>query len=108
MSVDAFCGFPFNIASYALLCNLICEVVNNDPSYTKQKLKPGKMTIHLGDYHLYEEHYEQAVIQILRKAYRFPTIKILNKRKELRDFVFEDIELVDYKCHNGILVKMVA
>lgn len=107
-SVDIVCGFPFNIASYALLCYLICEVVNNDPNYNKQKLVPGKMTIHLGDYHLYEEHYDQAILQILRSPFRFPTLVIKNKKNKLTDFEFEDLELLEHKTYRGILAKMVA
>lgn len=108
MSVDTFLGFPFNIASYALLCYLICEVVNNDPEYKGELLAPGKLTIHLGDYHLYEQHYEQVILQILRTPFKFPKLKILNKKYKLTDFKYDDIELCEHNTYKGIIAKMIA
>lgn len=107
-SVDIICGFPFNIASYALLTYLICEVVNNDVNYKKTKLIPGNMTIHLGDYHLYEDHYELAISQILRSPYKFPNLLFKNKKYNLTDFDYDDLELINYKSHKGIIAKMIA
>ena len=107
-SADYFLGLPFNIASYALLCHLICEVVNNDPNYTGKILIPGKITIHLGDYHLYNEHYDQAILQILRRPFGFPKLLIKNKKQNLSDFKMEDLELVNYVHHSSIIAKMIA
>lgn len=72
------------------------------------KLQPGQITIHLGDYHLYEDHYDQAIIQILRTPYKFANLNIQTNRNNIEEFKFEDIQLTNYKCHSGILAKMVA
>lgn len=106
-SVDIFIGFPFNIASYALLSYMLCNVVNSDPN-SKIQLSPGKLTIHLGDVHLYEEHYEQAITQILREPFIFPTLQIINNHNNIQDIIFDDIILTNYKHHIGIIAKMIA
>lgn len=105
-SCDYFLGVPFNIASYSLLVYMICHVLNNDES-CKYKYKPGKLVINLGDYHLYEEHLEQAKRQILRVPQDFPTLNIKNKVLRLEDFKLEDIELLDYHCYAGIKADMI-
>ncbi len=107
-SVDIFCGFPFNIASYALLNHLICNTVNNDPNYQGNKISPGKLTIHLGDYHLYEDHYDQAILQILREPFDFPKLLIKNNKTILSEFSFDDLKLENQKTYGTILAKMVA
>lgn len=107
-SADACCGIPFNIASYALLIHLFCEVINNDSSYTGHKFTPGKLIMNFGDVHIYEEHYSGAIRQILRNPYPFPNLKINRIVKDLTEFNFEDFELIDYQCYTGINFKMIA
>jgi len=92
-SVDTFLGLPFNIASYALLLIMVAHVTN---------LKPGELTIFGWDTHLYLDHLKQARIQSKRKPYRFPTVKIKRKVKNIDDFKYEDFELVGYKHHEHI------
>jgi dihydrofolate reductase/thymidylate synthase len=105
-SCDYFLGVPFNIASYSLLVYMICHVLNNDET-CKYKYKPGKLVMNLGDYHLYEEHLEQAKRQILRAPFKFPQLNIKNKVLRLEDFNFDDIELIDYQCYPGIKAEMI-
>ena len=64
-SCDYFLGVPFNIASYSLLVYMMCHVLNNSND-CPYKYTPGKLVMNLGDYHLYEEHVNQARKQILR------------------------------------------
>lgn len=104
-STDIFLGAPFNIAMAALLITFFCEVLNNrnDMNYT-----PGRLIINMGDVHIYEEHREQCIRQILRDGYNFPELKINTKINSLTDFQFKDLELVDYNCYPGIKADMVA
>jgi len=107
-SADYICGVPFNIASYALLIHMICEVINNDGSYTGDKFIPGRLIMNFGDTHIYEEHKQAALKQLLRTPYQFPQMKIKKQMKELTDIVFEDIELENYTSYPILSVKMVA
>ena len=92
-SADVFLGVPFNIASYALLTIMIAQVCN---------LKPGKFVHTLGDAHLYLNHLDQAKLQLSRKPLKLPNIKINSSIKNLEDFRYEDIEIVDYESHPAI------
>ena len=105
-SCDYFLGVPFNIASYSLLVYMLCHVINNDID-CKYKYKPGKLVMNLGDYHLYQQHLEQAKKQILRAPFEFPDLVIKNTIFKLEDFKYEDIELVNYNCYPGIKAEMV-
>ena len=92
-SADVFLGVPFNIASYALLTMMIAQVCN---------LKPGKFVHTLGDAHLYLNHLDQAKLQISRKPFNLPTIKINSEINKLEDFTYEDFEILNYESHPGI------
>ena len=92
-SADVFLGVPFNIASYALLTMMIAQVCN---------LKPGKFVHTLGDAHLYLNHLDQAKLQISRKPFNLPTIKINSEISKLEDFTYEDFEILNYESHPGI------
>lgn len=92
-SADVFLGVPFNIASYALLTMMIAQVCN---------LELGDFVHTFGDVHLYNNHIEQAQLQLTRAPYSLPTMKINPDRKEIDDFVFEDFELVNYQSHPHI------
>lgn len=111
MSADYLLGIPFNIASYALLVHIICELINNDETYTGEKFELGKLTIALGDYHVYESHVGVVKEQIQRVPYSFPQLKInkkISKLNDLEKFNFEDIELINYKYHPALKADMVA
>ena len=107
-SADMFLGVPFNISSYALMCYMFCEVLNNDSSYNGLLFKPDRLVMSFGDLHVYESHYEQVSNQISREPFRFPEIKFKRKVSKLEDFNWEDIEIVDYCHHKGIKANMVA
>lgn len=104
-SADMCCGVPFNIASYALLVHLLCNVVNNTSQY---KYTPGKLKMIFNDAHVYKEHYDNAIRQILRKPYAFPQLIINKKMNTITDFSFEDLELIDYNCYGVLNYKMIA
>ena len=107
-SADVFLGLPINIASTSLLCHLFCEALNNDETYTGPRFLPGRVIISLGDVHLYENHYEQAITQILREPYPFPQLKFKRKVNKLNDFKLDDIEIENYLAHPTIKADMVA
>lgn len=92
-SADIFLGVPFNIASYALLTHMIAQVTG---------LQVGDFVHTLGDAHLYLNHLEQANLQLTRDPKPIPTLKLNPARKELLDFVYEDIEIIGYDPHPGI------
>ncbi len=108
MSADWILGEPFNIASYAFLVYIVCELVNNDESFMGEKLIPGKLIISLGDVHVYESHLDVAKIQMERKPYPFPKIRFNKKVSKIEDLNFGDIEILNYECHPQLNVAMVA
>lgn len=92
-SADVFLGVPFNIASYALLMQMVAQVTG---------LKLGDFVHTLGDAHLYLNHLEQAQLQLSRDHRALPTMKINPAIKSIFDFKYEDFELVGYDPHPGI------
>ncbi len=92
-SADVFLGVPFNIASYALLTMMIAQVCD---------LKYGDFVHSFGDVHLYSNHMEQAALQLSRKPFPLPTMKINPTVKDIFAFQYEDFTLENYECHPGI------
>lgn len=92
-SADVFLGVPFNIASYALLTMMLAQVCN---------LQLGDFIHTFGDVHLYNNHMEQAKLQLSRTPFSLPTMKINPEIKDLFDFKFEDFALENYQSHPGI------
>ncbi|HPF89707.1 MAG TPA: thymidylate synthase [Flavobacteriales bacterium] len=92
-SADTFLGVPFNIASYALLTLMIAQVCG---------LKPGEFVHTFGDVHLYNDHIEQAKLQLTREPRALPTLEIDPNVKDLFDFRFEHFTLKDYDPHPHI------
>ncbi|HYG22710.1 MAG TPA: thymidylate synthase [Verrucomicrobiae bacterium] len=92
-SADLFLGVPFNIASYALLTLMVAQVCD---------LKPGTFVHTFGDLHLYANHLEQARLQLTREPRPLPRMKLNPAVKQIRDFRFEDFELLGYDPHPGI------
>ncbi len=96
-SADIFLGVPFNIASYALLTMMVAQVSG---------LQPGDFIHTLGDAHLYSNHMEQAALQLSRKPYPLPTMKLNPEVKSIFEFKYEDFELLNYQCHEHIKAKV--
>jgi thymidylate synthase len=92
-SADVFLGVPFNIASYALLTMMIAQVCD---------LEYGDFVHSFGDVHLYNNHMEQANLQLSRKPFPLPTMKMNPAVKDIFAFKFEDFTLENYECHPGI------
>lgn len=86
-SADAFLGVPFNIASYALFTHMIAQVCN---------LEVGDFIHTFGDLHIYKNHIEQVNIQLERTPKTLPQIKLNKNIKNIEDFTFDDIELINY------------
>jgi thymidylate synthase len=105
-SVDTVCGFPFNIASSALFSHIICSTLNSITD--SEQYIPDMLHITLGDYHIYKDHYDVAMEQIKRTPFPFPTLNIKTKYKNIEDYSFEDIELVNYQCHPHLKAQMVS
>jgi thymidylate synthase len=92
-SADVFLGVPFNIASYALLTLMVAQVCD---------LKPGDFVHSFGDVHLYNNHFEQAKLQLTRTPFPLPTMKINAEVKDIFGFRFEDFSLEGYQSHPAI------
>lgn len=96
-SADIFLGVPFNIASYALLTEMIAQVCG---------YKAGEFIHTFGDAHIYNDHLEQLNLQLSRKPKALPKIKINPDVKNIFDFEFEDFELIGYEHHPHIKGKV--
>ena len=92
-SADVFLGVPFNIASYALLTMMIAQVCN---------MELGEFVHSFGDVHLYKNHFEQAQLQLTRKPFPLPQMKLNPAVKNIFEFKFEDFELQNYESHPAI------
>ena len=96
-SADIFLGVPFNIASYALLTQMLAQVCG---------LEAGEFIHTFGDAHLYSNHMEQVDLQLSREPKPLPIMKINPDKTDIFDFTFEDFELVDYQSHPHIAGKV--
>lgn len=107
-SADIFLGVPFNIASTSLLLSIIANATG---------LQAKNVIISFGDIHLYEEHLDQANLQINREPFLFPQLNItknLNSEnidliiQNLENLSFNDFNITNYNCYNRIPAKMIA
>jgi thymidylate synthase len=96
-SADVFLGVPFNIASYALLMQMMAQVCN---------LEPGEFVHTFGDVHLYLNHVEQAELQLTREPRPLPRMEINPAVKDIFNFKYEDFTLLDYNPHPHIKAEV--
>ncbi len=92
-SCDLFLGLPFNIASYALLVQMLAQATN---------LQPGELIISIGDAHIYSNHIEQVKTQLLREPRALPTLRLDPSIKSVFDFRYEHFLLEGYDPHPRI------
>lgn len=92
-SADIFLGVPFNIASYSLLTMMMAQVTG---------LRPGAFVHTFGDAHLYQNHVEQARLQLTRAPRALPQMRLNSDRRSLFDFCYEDFTLESYDPHPHI------
>lgn len=96
-SADTFLGVPFNIASYALLLQMMAQVTG---------LEAGEFIHTTGDTHLYLNHLEQARLQITREPRALPRMNINPDVKSIFDFHYEDFQLEGYDPHPHIKAEV--
>ena len=96
-SADIFLGVPFNIASYALLTQMVAQVSG---------LEAGDFVHTFGDAHLYANHLDQARLQLTRQPRQLPHMAINPEVHSLFDFVYEDFRLTGYEPHPHIKAEV--
>ena len=96
-SADLFIGVPYNIASYALLTHLIAQQCD---------LKVGEFIHTFGDLHLYKNHVDLAIMQMLREGRDGPELFLKRMPKSIFEYRMEDIELLNYKPHPAIKAEV--
>ena len=96
-SADTFLGVPFNIASYALLLQMMAQVTG---------LKAGDFIHTTGDTHLYLNHLDQARLQLTRTPRKLPVMKINPDVNDLFDFHYEDFQLEGYDPYDHIKAEV--
>ncbi|WP_343628396.1 thymidylate synthase [Roseateles sp.] len=92
-SADIFLGVPFNIASYALLTQMLAQQCD---------LELGDFIWTGGDCHIYSNHFEQVRTQLAREPFPYSTMRIKRKPASIFEYEYEDFELVDYQHHAAI------
>ncbi len=92
-SCDLFLGLPFNIASYALLTQMVAQATD---------LRPGNLIISLGDAHIYSNHVDQVRTQLTREPRALPTLRLDPSVKSIFDFRYEHFHLEGYDPHPRI------
>lgn len=92
-SVDSSLGWPFNVAEYSLLLYMVSQVVN---------MIPDKFVWTGGDIHIYNNHINQMIEVSNRDSFSLPNIRLNKNIKNIYDFRFEDIEILNYKSHPNI------
>jgi len=92
-SADMFLGVPFNVASYALLTHMLAQQCD---------LGVGELVWTGGDCHLYQNHLEQAELQLQREPLPLPRLSFRRRPPSIFDYQYEDFEIVNYQHHPAI------
>jgi thymidylate synthase len=92
-SADVFLGLPFNVASYSLLTHMMAQQCD---------LEAGDLQIVTGDTHLYENHLDQAHLQLTRTPLPLPQLNIRRRPASISEYKFDDFEIVNYQFHPHI------
>tara|TARA_Y100000748_G_C15408202_1_gene454344 strand:+ start:120 stop:950 length:831 start_codon:yes stop_codon:yes gene_type:complete len=94
-SCDMFLGVPFNIASYSLLIHILAKECG---------YQVGEFILSLGDFHIYEEHFDQVKIQLTREPKKHPSLQF--EQKKINEYKTSDFELINYEHHPKIVAPM--
>ncbi len=94
-SCDMFLGVPFNIASYSLLIHILAKECG---------YQVGEFILSLGDFHIYEEHFDQVKIQLTREPKKYPSLQF--EQKKINEYKTSDFELINYEHHPKIVAPM--
>jgi thymidylate synthase len=92
-SADCFLGVPYNMASLALLTSMVAQQCD---------LEVGDIVHSFGDLHLYNNHLEQAKLQLSRVPRPLPTLQFKRKPASIFDYQFEDFDIIAYDPHPAI------
>jgi thymidylate synthase len=92
-SADIFLGVPFNIASYALLTQMLAQQCD---------LQLGDFIWTGGDCHIYDNHVQQVGLQLARQPFAYPLLNIKRRPPSILDYEYEDFEVLEYECHPAI------
>ena len=96
-SGDLGLGVPFNILSYSALTHLIAHHCN---------LKAKEFIYHIGNAHVYDDHLESLLVQVEKEPYEFAKVFIQKRHDSINDYTINDFNVVDYKSHSPIELKM--
>jgi len=94
-SCDMFLGVPFNIASYSLLIHILAKECG---------YQVGEFILSLGDFHIYEEHFDQVKIQLTREPKTHPSLQF--EQKKINEYKTSDFQLINYEYHPKIVAPM--
>lgn len=96
-SADLGLGVPFNILSYCALTHLIAHHCH---------LKAKEFIYHIGNAHIYDDHYDALLEQVEKEPYEFAKININHRYESINEYVLKDIDILHYKSHDPIVLKM--